>query len=256
MATALLFTSCKKDDKDEPAVVTCKLAKSVYFNTSTGARSDSATYTYTGDKITKATSSKYYFNFEYSGDRISKRSGIQTGQTTAGYYQQFTYNSDGTLAKMESFEPSTGGTYAIYNRVVYTYNAGKIQKVEYFEVSGTTAEKLEEYAFTYTGNNVTQVIFTDVTANQSLTVTYTYDTNNNYFKKQNGQVYIIDPFFTDQYGDVDVVSLPFAISANNATGISVATQSATYGYNLDDKQNLKSLSVAGKALVEYGYQCQ
>lgn len=256
MAAALLFTSCKKDDDDDgPAAVTCKLSKSVFFDQA-GARDDSATYTYSGDKISKATlSDGYYYNFDYSGDKISKRSGFVAGTNTAEYYQQVSYNSDGTISKVESFEQTSGTNYAIYDRMEFVYSSGKIQKIDYFAVSGTNSQKVAEILYTYTGNNITQAKITDLstTPSQSITYSYTYDANNNFMKKQNAQIHLIDPFF----GDVDPTLLPFAISANNVASLSiVGSGSAALTYNLDDKQNLKSINVAGRSIVEYGYQCQ
>jgi hypothetical protein len=250
----LLFTSCKKDDDDAPAAVTCKLAKSVYFNTQTGAKVDSAAYTYTGDKITKATSPQYYYTYEYSGDRVSKRNGFKTGQTTSEFYQQYTYNTDGTISKVEVLVPG-GASGQVVDRTEFIYNAGKIQRIDYVDLSSGTAEKYLEATYTYTGNNITTVLFKDLSVSpaETLTLTYAYDSNNNFLKKQNNQIYLLDPLFIDF---IDPTLLPLAISANNPTSIVVGATTLPVTYSQDDKQNLKDIKLSAKSLVEYGYQCQ
>jgi hypothetical protein len=257
MATALLFSSCKKDDDDDktPPVVTCKLAKSVYFDQNS-ARIDSALYTYTGDKITKATAPEYNFTYEYSGDRVSKRSFFETGETTPGFYQQYTYNTDGTLSKIETYAPFSGTNLQLYDRMDFIYNAGKIQKIEIINVSTGTSIKTADFVYTYTGNNVTTVVSTTYNATPvTTTFTFSYDSNNNYIKKQNAQIYLLDPFFTPNY-HIDPTFLPFALSANNVVSFSSGGTPIPFAYSLNDKQDLKDIKLASKSFIEYAYQCQ
>ena len=254
LGAALVFTSCKKDDDDtdEPGQQTCRVSKVVYFDA--GTREDSATYTYTGDKITKATfGDGYYYTFEYSGDRVTKRSGFEKGTTTAEYYQQISYNSDGTISKIESYEPGTTSGFTVYERYEYTYASGKISKISYF-VPDFSTTRVGEYTYTYTGNNVTGVSLTDFsqTPNTTSALTYTYDTNPNYYKKQNGQIHFIDLIF----GDTDPTLFPLAISENNVTRITGTQGGIPVSYSLDDKQNLRNFNISGDLLAQYTYQCQ
>lgn len=87
----------------------------------------------------------------------------------------------------------------------------------------------------------------------SNTITYTYDTKPNYFKKQHTQIHLIDPFF----GDANPIYFPLAISENNVTSWSVdgGTPDAL-AYTLDEKQNLKDLKINNMTATSYLYQCQ
>jgi hypothetical protein len=257
LGAAILFTACKKDDDDgdAPAQQTCRVMKAVYFD-STGGRGDSINYTYSGDKITKATfSDGYYYNFEYTGDRVSKKSGFAAGTNTAEYFQQITYRSDGTIEKIETHIDTlgTGSNYLLYERYEYTYASGKISKIGWF-LPLFTANKVLEYTYTFTGNNVSSVAIADLTTSPATTSTlsYTYDTNPNYYKKQNGQIHFIDIIF----GDSDPTLFPLAISDNNVTRVTGPSNTTNIGYTLDSRQNLRTLNVGGAPLIEYTYQCQ
>lgn len=255
LASALLFSSCKKDDDDDtPPAVTCKLAKSVYFDQS-GLREDSARFTYTGDRITKAEATDYYYTYEYAGDRVSKRNSFSTGQTTPDYFQQLSYNSDGTPSKIETFVPTSGTNSQIYDRMEFVYSGGKIQRIDYVDFSMGTGTKVAEFLYTYTGNNITTVAIRDLTVSpaETTTFTYTYDANPNYLKKQNTQIHFLDPFF----GDGDPTLMPFALSENNVASLSVDGQTAApLTYSLDDRQNIKDIKVVNRFIIAYTYQCQ
>jgi hypothetical protein len=258
LGAVLLFTACKKDDDDggsSPPEQTCRVMKAVYFD-STGARGDSINYTYTGDKITKATfSDGYFYNFEYAGDKVSKRSGFGAGTNTAEYYQQITYRTDGSIEKIETFIDTlgTGSNYLLYERYEYTNASGKISKIGWF-VPLFTQNVVAEYAYTFTGNNVSGITISDLTSSPATTsnLTYTYDANPNYYKKQNAQIHFIDILF----GDADPTLFPLAISENNVTGVASAGGSTAISYTLDSRQNLRVLNVGGAPFVEYTYQCQ
>jgi hypothetical protein len=256
LASALLLSACKKDDDDDdtPANVTCKLDKSVYFD-GNGAREDSALFTYTGDKITRAVTTDYYYTYEYSGDRVSRRNFFETGETTPAYFQRITYNADGTPNKIETLIPTTGTNAELYDQMNFIYSSGKLQKIDYLEYDGTTSEKTAEFTYTYTGNNITSATITDLstTPSQSLTLNYTYDTNPNALLKQNASIYYLDPFF----GDADPSLLPLTFSQNNAVSLGAQGQTpAPLTYTLDDRQNLKDIKVASRFIVAYSYKCQ
>lgn len=258
LGAAILFTACKKDDDDgdAPAQQTCRVTKAVYFDDATGSRDDSANYTYTGDKITKVTfSDGYYYNIEYAGDKVSKKSGFYAGTNTADYYQQITYRTDGTIEKIDTYVDTlgTGSNYVYWVRYEFTYASGKISKIGGF-VPFLTPDKVLEYTYTFSGNNVTSVAIADLTASPATTTTlsYTYDTNPNYYKKQNGQIHFIDALFAD----ADPRFLPLAISDNNVTRLAGSGGSTNISYTLDSRQNLRTLNVDGAPSVEYTYQCQ
>ena len=69
----ILITSCQKNPSaDITPEAPCKLTKAYYFD-ETGAIADSLVYTYTGNKITKGANADGYVTFDYTNDRITKR---------------------------------------------------------------------------------------------------------------------------------------------------------------------------------------
>jgi asparagine N-glycosylation enzyme membrane subunit Stt3 len=258
LGSTLLFTSCKKDDDDtsnKTSNCTVKYALAYINGASTPA--DSIAYVVADNKVTRLNIDGGSLTFEYSGDRITKRNFIETGSTTPDAYDQITYNSDGTISRIESFENSSG-TFRSYWRTDYTYTSGKISKMTDYDMSTGTADKQTEYTYTFTGNNITKVDITDftVTPAESESYNFAYDSNNNYYKKQNTQAFLIDPFLG---AGSDGLFLPIFFSANNVTAITIGTFSIPITYNLDDKQNLKDVSIsspAGQYKVNYNYLCQ
>ena len=209
------------------------------------------------NKVTKLSVDGGSLTYEYSGDRIIKRNYVQTGSTTPNAYDQISYNSDGTISRIESFENS-GGSYQSYWRSDFTYTSGKISKMTDYDMSMGTADKETEYTYTFTGNNITKVDLTDYTVSPAETESYnfSYDANGNYYKKQNTQAFLVDPFLG---AGSDGLFLPIFFSANNVTAISIGTFSIPVNYTLDDKQNLKDISIsspAGQYKVNYNYLCQ
>ncbi|MFN2437914.1 MAG: hypothetical protein ABR503_01860, partial [Chitinophagaceae bacterium] len=233
LAGSMFFYGCKKD-KDAPAQQTCKVIKVNYFGTN-GAPVDSAAYTYTGDKVSKVQLSKANYTLEYSGNNIVKRNIFSTAGATPDAYDQVTYNSDGTISKIEGFE-RVSSNYVLVFRASFTYTGGKVTKASFSDINNNTATVYEDYVYSYTGNNVTSSLYTDYSGStpSTQTFTFTYDTNPNYFKKYNSQFLLIDAFFAD----FDGLFLPVAFSENNVTNISSGGQSIPFTYTLDSRQNL------------------
>ncbi len=249
---SVFFYGCKKDKDDDPAQQTCRVTKVNYFE-STGAPLDSAAYTYTGDKVSKVQLSEQNYTLEYNGNNVVKRNIFSSAGATPDAYDQVTYNSDGTINKIESFE-RVSSNYVLGYRANFTYSGGKLTKAAFSDINNNTATVYEDYVYTYTGNNITSSLYTDYTgsAPSTQTLTYTFDTNTNYFKKQNSQFLLIDAFFAD----FDGLFLPLAFSENNVISISSAGQSIPLSYTLDSRQNLGDIRLLNQLFARYTYQCQ
>jgi len=251
-ASSVLFYGCKKDKDNDPAQQTCKITKVNYFGT-TGAPVDSAAYTYTGDKVSKVQLSTQNYTLEYSGNNVIKRNIFSTAGASADAYDQITYNSDGTINKIESFE-RVSSNYVLAYRAAFTYSGAKLTKATFSDINNNTATVYEDYVYNYTGNNITSSVYTDYSGSTPFTqtFTYTFDTNTNYFKKQNSQFLLIDAFFAD----FDGLFLPLAFSDNNVTNISSNGQSIPFSYTLDSRQNLGDIRLLNQLFARYTYQCQ
>ena len=252
LGSSVVFNSCKKDKSDDPAQQTCKVTKVNYFGT-TGAAVDSAVYTYTGDKVSKVQLSAANYTLEYSGNNVVKRNIFSTAGATPDAYDQVTYNSDNTINKIESFE-RVSSNYVLVYRANFTYTGGKLTKAAFNDVNNNTPTLYEDYVYTYTGNNITSSVYTDYSGStpSSQTLTYSFDTNTNYFKKQNSQFLLIDAFFAD----FDGLFLPLAFSDNNVISISGNGQSLPFSYTLDSRQNLGDIRLLNQLFARYTYQCQ
>jgi hypothetical protein len=257
LGSALLFTSCKKDDDDASNnTPVCKISNEYFYEGSSTTPSDTTAYTYSGDKLSKMTlyGDDLEITIEYTGDNITKRNYIVSGSTTPIGYDQITYNSDGTISKIEIFGLVSGTTFAPVWRTEFTYTSGKISKLTEVDITSGTEEIDSEYTYTFTGNNITQVVATDPSTSQTATYNYTYDSNANYFKKHNAQAYILDSFLGN-----DGAFLPVFFSANNVTGLSVGSATAPISYTTDDNQNVKDVVIVtpqGQFKINYNYLCQ
>lgn len=248
----LLFTSCKKDDTTN-TTPGCKVTKAYTFNFTSNTPSDSAIYVYNGTKVSKLTMGGDDMVLEYSGNNITRRNFITGGSATADGYDQVSYNADGTISKIESFGRVSSTAYQAYERVDFAYTAGKISKMTLWDLTNGTATKELEYTYTFTGNNISSVDETDYSFNPAVTATYnyTYDTNANYYQKQNPQALLVDPYM----GGVDGLFLPIFFSGNNVTALASDSYTLNIGYTIDDQQNLKEVSIERLKFM-YNYQCQ
>jgi hypothetical protein len=244
------FAACKKDDDDDSGSENaCKVTNVQYYDD--GQPDETATYTYNGNQVTKVQFSNYNYTLEYSGNNITKRNYFVSAGATPELYDQISYNSDGTISKIESFEKSSATAYSPFLRLDFIYSSGKLNKTRYFAFDSTGASALAlENTYTFTGNNITSLNFQNFADTTQGTVSYTYDTNPNFFKKQNSQIYIVDFLFNHFLFD-DGSFLPMAFSENNVTKI----VNTDISYESDTNQNLKDLKFGGDLIARYTYQC-
>lgn len=256
LGSSLLVFSCKKDDAPGQTPV-CKVDKAVYYAPNATTPSNSATYFYTGNKVSKLNVEGDELVFEYTGDKISKRSFVVSGSASPEGYEQIAYNSDGTISRIESFGYFQDAGFQAYERVDFAYTSGRLSRLSTYDLTSGTAKKILEHTYTYSGNNISRVDETDHSMGNPATYSYnyTYDSQPNYYQKQNAQSLLIDPFL----GGVDGAFLPLFNSANNVTAISSNDGSISIGYTLDDRQNLKEVALnvplSGQIRVSYSNLC-
>lgn len=252
LSFTVLFTSCKKDDA-APTAPACKVDKAYYFAPNATSPSSTAAYTYSGNKLNKLNIEGEDVVFEYAGENITRRSFMASGTNTTLSYDQIAYNADGTISRIESFGLSVEGNYEVFERVEFSYSTGKLSGLITYDLTSGSAQKTLQHAYTYTGNNITGVVETDYTmaTPQSYSFSYTYDSNANYYKKQNAQSLLIDPYL----GGIDGAFLPLFYSANNVTVLSSDGGSLPVSYTLDERQNLKEvvLAVPGSGQIRVSY---
>jgi hypothetical protein len=252
--TSTFFAACKKDDDDDgdSSENACKVSTVQYYDS--GQVVQTGTYTYTGNQVTRIQYDTYNSTFEYTGNNISKRNYFVSAGASPELYDQVSYNSDGTISKIESFG-QTQTSYEPYFRVDFVYSGGKLNKTTYYEVDGGTTTPLFESAFTYTGNNITSVKL-EGDSIQATTLEYTYDTNPNRLKKQNSQIFLVENTFNLNFFITSSLQgtlfLPMAFSENNVTGVS----NSTVSYESDDRQNLKDIKIENELFIRYNYLCQ
>jgi hypothetical protein len=250
--TSTFFAACKKDDDDdgEPSENACKVTSAQY---SLGQSTINATYTYNGNQVTKVQFPTFNYTFDYTGNNISKRNYFLSAGANPEIYDQISYNTDGTISRIESYAQDTSGTsYLPAQRIDFSYSGGKLSKTSFYELDGAISDLYLENTYTYTGNNISSLSMKEITDTGDITgtVNYTYDTNPNYFKKQNSQAYMIDILFNPILLD-DGSFLPMVFSENNVTKIS--TSDITY--ESDTRQNVTNVKVGANSLARYTYQC-
>src|SRR5215471_4272024 len=95
----------------------CKLDKA-YFYDSSGALLDTAGYVYAGNQVTRVNYAGFYVTFAYSNNKVSKRTyKYENFSDSISIYDQFTYNSDGTLSKEQEYLsiPTLSLSFVLYS---------------------------------------------------------------------------------------------------------------------------------------------
>jgi len=254
-ATVLFMISCKKDDNDDTKTpLTCTLAKAYYFD-SVGSISDSIVYTYTGAYITKMSNAAGYATLEYTTDKVTKRNFFNAGSTTADANDVIAYNGDGTISSIKSY--IIFGSTIQYAQYDFTYSSGKLSKLDLKEVDFNTGQlkPSSSSTFTYSGDNISQSVTTYYNdtggVDDVATLTYAFDTNENYFRKNNA--IFTDYLFVDA---LDGTIIPLLLSANNVTKVTEGTDETALAYTLDSNQNFYEFLFGGAKYARYIYDCR
>ena len=253
--TVALVFSCKKDDSDDvKPQLTCTLAKAFYFD-SVGTISDSIVYTYTGAYITKLSNAAGFATLEYTSDKVTRRNFFSAGSSTADAYDVIAYNSDGTISSIKSYV--IFGTTIQYAQYDFTYNGGKLSKLDLKEVDFNSGllKPSSSSTFTYSGENISESVTTyydDTGAVDDVaTLTYAFDTNANYFRENNA--IFTDYLFVDA---LDGTIVPLLLSANNVTKVTDGTDETALVYTLDSNQNFYEFLFGGAKYARYIYDCK
>lgn len=249
-----LISACQKEPSaDTPPEIKCQIDKTYYFNL-LGTIADSLLYTYTGNKLTKISNADGYYTFEYSNDKITKRNYYETGFPGLAGYDIATYNIDGTLATIKSYLDYTG-QLSQYSQYDFSYTNGKLIKFDSKEYDYDTnqLELYESTTYSYMGNNITKAILTDysISGGDVDTYDYSYDSNENYFAKNNAL--LTDLFF---FEDPDGSMLPLLISSNNVINANDGYDDYPVSYKLDSKNNLYEFYTDGRLDSRYLYNCR
>jgi hypothetical protein len=248
---SFVLVSCKKDDKEDTP--TCRVSKVVYYD-ELGNIDFSANYKYENNRLSRVEiPGEYSYTLEYTGERITKRRFFDQGSTTANYMDNISYNTDGTISKIEMFE-ITGNNQSKYLNIDFAYTSGKLNKVTYSQPnSSNTFITVQEHTYTYTGNNITSQVSKVIgNTTQTINLTITHDTNPNHLTKINKQFLLTDAYF--EIPDARLFSLLF--SSNNVKEIKSIAGNIPVEYNLDAKGNLSSYLLGGQKLAEFTYECQ
>ena len=250
---SVLVISCQKEPDESilnqpPPATNCQLIKAEALDN--GSVTDTAGYTYTNDKITKASYTDFYNTYDYSGTKMTKRSYFESGSLTG--YDTILYNGDGTIRKVETYLANPVLPAPIlFLEYVFTYSGGKlVNLLEKADTSftGGGPVTLYEYNYTYTGNNITRAIEKDYVDVVTDTLTYQYDNVSSYYKN----IFLTDLFLSELNGQI----LPMAFSANNVIRLSQGGDDYTLSYTVDSKKNLSEFLIDGEAYIRYSYKCQ
>jgi len=251
--SVLLLASCQQDPDPTPPASNCKLQKEYSYDS--GSVDDSAIYTYTNNRVTKVETSYLYFTVEYANDKISRRNFYQPGTTVMNGHEIITYNSDGTINKVERFEDN-GSNAVLWERMNFTYSGGKLVKVATVADDGTgTVAPYSDVNFQYTGNNVTKEVYTYFGSTpETDSITFQNDANPNYFTHQSTQFWLLDPNFLD----AEAQALVFFLNQNNVTTVIDSYDPLSpihYSYEADSHGNLIRFKEDGTLYLQYVYSC-
>jgi hypothetical protein len=253
-----LIASCQKEtDENVRTTKECEVTKQFMFDDA-GAIYDSARYTYNSDKITKVAISEGYITFEYSNEKITKRSFYSANSTTLDAYDAIAYNSDGTISKIVQYSEFMGAMEK-YKELVFSYTSGKLSSLKMFEPDGMGLIELDtELTYQYTGNNATQVLsksYIQGNLDEIYTLSLKFDTNPNYFTKIDKQIFLTDPF---QY-EFEGLSLITLVSQNNIIKIEYPDnpndEDDVLSYTADSNGNLATFGVNGTKGLAFFFKC-
>ncbi|HUC79576.1 MAG TPA: hypothetical protein VMR70_01620 [Flavisolibacter sp.] len=257
-AVLLLLSSCQREIEFDPATQSssdsCRLVKAYYYDN--GMLTDSVTYEYKNDLVSKINYWNGHLLFYYDGEKIIHRKQVDTtGGFVASADDYFSYNAADQLTLIKKYETTAAGVTFLFDSVLLSYTGNQLSRVQgYFASLTTPVMSLDEEAvFTYTGNNITQTI-TDKQPDPE-TARYEYDNQPNYFRKLYRQPLLTEPLALDVFFD----NWPVTLSANNVTRITYTNETArneVIDYVPDAKGRLSLVKSNGLTRVRYVYGCQ
>lgn len=176
-AFLLILSSCSSSSDSSSSSGNLKLHQQIITNDF--GDSNTATYTYNGDKLLRIDNSAdgSYSKVYYTGNLVSKFEDYDDTDTMIEK-STYTYNSDNKLASYTYFNYGDDAA----EKEVFTYNAnGTISSSYYFSDSASVTPT--DLATTRVITLVDGEVYTVVsTGDNNSTYTYTYDTKNNIYK--------------------------------------------------------------------------
>ena len=99
-----LVAGCSKSNDNNGG--SCNISTIIQYDGAPGLPSiiDNVVYSYTDGKVTKVDMSDWYLTFEYAGNKLAKRTIYEKGIATPFEYETLSFNPDGTLSEIQSFE--------------------------------------------------------------------------------------------------------------------------------------------------------
>lgn len=258
---SLFFNACQKEPDPreiQDPVYDCKVSSEYYYGNGNGVVTDSFTYQYNGDQLTRIDiSDGSYLTYDYANNKPVKRN-IFVGGTLEGY-ETYQYNSNGLLTVIQLYlsaqSPKPDYVYE------FAYSGNNLTKfiIKYDTSLNGQGQYILEYEnlYKYTGSNISQSIenyysYYYPSLQYADTTIYTYDTKPNYFKKPTGNALISDYVFSDYDG----ISVAIVTSANNVISISDNSGNYPLGHVVTEKGYLKEFSFNGILLTSYKYLCK
>lgn len=248
------FLSCQKEpDASLLTASACKLDKIYSYDLSGSV--DTSSFEYTADKVSRINHSDYYEDLEYSGTRLVKRNILEKANNSIAGFDEFEYNPDSTISRITYYDVLVFLPQPlIVYQTDFSYNAGRLSYAlskNFDENTGGLALYHESF-FSYTGNNISQVIFHSFDGQSTDTLHYSFDAKQNYYGKQ-PNLWLTDPLFINYEG----YWLPMALSANNVTAITdTRAYTVAIDYDETDKQDIAALRIDGDLWARYNYKCQ
>lgn len=251
--TALVccFLGCQKEPDEVLTPPNCKLDRLLYYDEQGNV--DTGTVEYNGDQVSRVNYGDFYVEFEYANGLVSKKKYYFPDLTVS--VDQVTYNPDSTISRVDRYLTFGGQQSTVLADSYHFIWVGKqLAKLEtWSDTSGTGLALIWEDLFTYTGNNISKVVFNDFEFQYSDTTNFFYDSKLNYYRKDPALL-LSDILFVNYLGE----SMAFALSVNNVVSLDHNDPSSkvnlTYGET--DKQAIESLTVDGNIYSRYKYNCQ
>lgn len=260
-SVSLLFNACQKEpdprEIQEP-VYDCKVSTEYYYGNGNGIITDSFTYQYTGDQLTRIDiSDGSYLLYEYANNKPVKKSAF-FGNSPDGY-ETYQYNSNGLLSVIQLYlYPTSVKPEYVYE---FSYSGNNLSRfiIKYDTSVGKQGKYTieSESIYTYTGSNISKSIEKDYEFNYPVardidTVIFTHDTKPNYFKKAGAYALLSDYIFNDYDG----ISVALLYSANNVLAITDNSDTYPFSYTETEKGFVKDFIFTGQQLTSYKYTCK
>ena len=247
------MTSCSKNSTNEnsttPTTGIANTVKKITENTysTSGNSIYTLNFEYVGSVLKSYTSNNSKVELEYSGDKITnlKKYNNNILQTT----NSLTYSG----VNLTSILSSNG------EKMEFTYLGNTLNSSTFGNMNGTTFEPKNSVAFTFTNNNVTQMIGTNFYngSSSSYKTTSTFDTANNPFKMMNPYLKLLFDFETidvksqnNEFQSFDYASTT-STSATLSQTYSVIYNSQNYPTNVKKFSGTVNGSLISEITIEY-----